>query len=257
MSKRFILFLASVILLNSCEKSTYLVENDPLYPAIINKISPDHLNTLRMGFARQNIYLQTSLDEYGFCGYGDEVINAITPTVDTIVSASESIEIAKQFIERNSLYTGVKDITDLSFQKTVETNNGWNLFTTTQIVDTIEVLSTTIYIRIKGREVYNCTGNWFPDIYIPKKINLTSVAATHFLLNRTVTHYTWGGPVNIKITSESLQGSTARFVVVPIEKEDHLEICVVWKIYVPKVDFILYVDAMTGEIIGQEPTVIS
>jgi hypothetical protein len=210
-----------------------------------------------MDFARQNIYMQTSLNEYGFCGYGDEFIDAIKPTVDTTLSTSESIEIAKQFIEHNSLFTGVKDINALSFRDAVETNYGWNLHTTTQMVDTIEVLSTTIQIRIKGREVYNCTGNWFPDIYIPKEIKLTSGAAIPFLLNRTVTHYTWGGPVNIKITSESLQGSTARLVAVPIEKEDHLEICVAWKIYVPKVDFILYVDAMTGEIIRQEPTVIS
>jgi hypothetical protein len=71
------MFLASVILLYSCEKSTYLVENDPNYPTVIEKISPNQLNTLRMDFARQNIYMQTSLNEYGFCGYGDEFIDAI------------------------------------------------------------------------------------------------------------------------------------------------------------------------------------
>ena len=78
------------------------------------------------------------------------------------------------------------------------------------------------------------------------------------MLNKTATHYGWGGPYNVVITSESLQGSTTKLYVLPIEIEDHTELHLTWCINIPApVHFKIYVDVMTGEVIGEEPTIIS
>jgi len=247
----------------SCEKSTYLIENDPYYPTIVNKVSSDLLYTMRLSFANRNAYLMTSIDEYGFCGYSHGPVNVLTPPIDTTVNRSEAIEIAKEFLVRNSDFTGIKngDKVDLRNVEVMngfwDGNKGWHLNTADQRIDTIEVLNTSILVNIRGKEVYYCVGNWFPDIYIPNKFNLTGKQARNLLINMTVTHYTWSGPVDVKISGESLQKSTFRLYVLPVEAENHIELHLAWCINIPHpVSFKIYVDVMTGDVIGKEPTII-
>ncbi|HPR84568.1 MAG TPA: hypothetical protein PLG33_00875, partial [Prolixibacteraceae bacterium] len=45
--------------------------------------------------------------------------------------------------------------------------------------------------------------------------------------------------------------------IYPIKSDDKIQLFVTWKIYVPDVFYILYVDVMTGETIAAEPTIIS
>jgi hypothetical protein len=265
LTKILLILSVSAILLYGCEKNTYFVENDPNYPTIIEKISPDQLNKLKLDFAQQNIYLITSLDEYGFCGYSDSPLEALTPPIDTTVSESEAIEIAKEFLSRNSVFTGIENAgaivyrsIEMTYKRFWDGNRGWHLHTAHQLIDTIEVLNTYIHIDIRGKAVYYCVGNWYPDIYIPKEFNCDSKTAKELLLNKTVTHYGWGGPCNVVITSESLQGSTTRLYVLPVEIGDHTELHLTWCINIPApVHFKIYVDVMTGEIIGEEPTIIA
>ena len=263
MRKALPILLLFFLLLCACEKNTWIVNTDPNYPTIIEKADPGHLAELRSEFARENMYLKTSLDEYGFCGYSDNSMDAETPSIDTTVTESEAIEIAKKFLVRNSEFTGIKNTGSIDFNRVNrlkgfwDGNSGWHLLTANQSIDSIEVLSTSILINLRGKEVYYCVGNWFPDIYIPDRFSLTGREAQDLLVNRTVTHFTWGGPVTLKITSESLQGSTIDIVALPLEKNNHLEMHIAWKIYVPGVSFILYVDVMSGEVIREEPTFIS
>jgi hypothetical protein len=264
MKNRLLIFLTFIIPLFSCEKSSYLAENVSNYPTTIKKVEVDRLSSLRTNFAQKNIYLRTSLNEYGFCGFGEDLTTPPDPPVDTTVSKSEAIEIAREFIIKNSQFTGVKDLNDLEFKKVGEMhgfwdgNKGWHLLTASQRIDTIDVLSTSILINIRGRKVYYCVGNWFPEIYIPKKFNCNQTEARRLLINKTVTHYGWGGPNNVVITAESLQRSTTSLVVVPIEGKGQIELRLAWGINIPQpVYYIIYVDVINGEIIGQSPTIIS
>jgi hypothetical protein len=258
-----ILLLTYIVLFCSCEKSTCLIENDPYYPTIVNKVSPDRLNTMRLDFANRNVYLMTSLNEYGFCGYADDIIQAATPPVDSTVTGPEAIEIAKEFLVRNSDFTGIKKADKLDFRRVEmmngfwDGNKGWHLNTADQRIDTIEMLNTSIMVNIRGKEVYYCVGNWFPDIYIPKKFNFNNAASKESLINMTVTHYGWSGPFDVVITRESIQNSSTRLYVLPIEVNNHTELHLAWCINIPQpVYFKIYVDVMTNEVIGEEPTII-
>ncbi len=264
MSKCFIMFLASAILLYSCEKSTYLVNNDHQYPTIIKKPDTDRLVGMKSDFAQQNIYVESSLNAFGFCDYAEDPVIAPDPPVDTTITRSDLISIVKGFLLKNSSYTGVKKTDNPEIIKVIERNDSpdgnknWYVEIKAQTINSIDVLSTLLYVTIRGREVISCQGNWFPEVYVPMDFNVNEDLAKRFLINRTVTHIGMAGnPINLKITSGSLQKSTVGLVAVPIEYEDQIEIHVAWKIWVDQVSFILYVDVMTGEIIRQEPTLIS
>lgn len=263
MKNNLLISLTILILFYSCEKSSYLTENDPYYPTIIKRVDADQLSKLKSDFARQNIYLKTSLNEYGFCDYAEDYFEKPVPPIDTTVIKDEAINIAKKFIAENTKYSGVKQIKDLEFRKIEDMNGfwdgnkGWHLLTSNQRVDAMEVMSTSILINLRGKEVVYCLGNWFPDIYIPKKFNVTANEAKASLQGMMLVHYGWGGPIYVRVTAESLRESTIWLVVYPVEFDDHKEIRVAWEIYIPQVSYILYVDVITGEVIGETPTIIA
>jgi len=264
MKNCMVIFLILIMVLFSCEKSTYLVNSDPNYPTIIKIVNAERLTLLRSDFAQHNIYVGSSLNAFGYCDYAEIPVIVPDPPVDTTVTRSDLINIVQEFLLKNSSCTGVSETDNPEIIKVIERNNfrdgnkHWYMVISAQKIDSIDVLSTLLYVTIKGREVISCMGNWFPGIYVPKEFNVNEVLAKRFLIDRTVTHIGMSGnPIDIKITSESLQKSTGSLVAVPIENEDQIEIHLAWKIWVDPVSFILYVDVMTGEVIRQEPTLIS
>ena len=61
-----------------------------------------------------------------------------------------------------------------------------------------------------------------------------------------------------KITDQALASCQINGLkIYPIKSDDKIQLFVTWKIYVPDVFYILYVDVMTGETIAAEPTIIS
>ena len=45
--------------------------------------------------------------------------------------------------------------------------------------------------------------------------------------------------------------------IYPVKSDDKIQLFVTWKIYIPDVYYIIYIDVMTGEVIASEPTIIS
>ena len=264
MKNCLLIFLIFIMVLFSCEKSTLLVNPDPNYPTIIKIVNAERLSSLKSDFAQQNIYVESSLNAFGYCDYAEDLVIAPDPPIDTTVTRSDLINIVNEFLLKNSSYTGVKETYNPEILMVIERNNShdgnkqWYVQIKAQKIDSIDVLSTLLYVTIKGREVISCMGNWFPGIYVPKEFNVNQDLAKRFLINKTVTHVGMAGnPIDLKITFESLQKSTVSLVAVPIEYEDQIRIHVAWKIWVDQVSFILYVDVMTGEVIRQEPALIS
>ena len=135
----------------------------------------------------------------------------------------------------------------------------WRIDTHYQKYDTIQVLFSNISILIKNSEVNYCTGNWYPNIYIPAKFNFDQENAKLSLKNKTVRHSDISGQSHsMKITDQTLVTSKINGLkIYPIKSDDKIQLFVTWKIYVPNVFYILYVDVMTGEVIAEEPTIIS
>jgi hypothetical protein len=261
MTKHLVKFLIVAFLFLGCEKTILYTD----YPTVINKLSAETLNQSRLTFSANNNFLISSLSEFGFCGFADDILNADSPPALLPLTESEAIEVARNFIARNPSTTGVSKIDELTFyQKSFSTDyadggTGWNLKSFYQMVDNIEVMYSEIIIGIKNREVQYCIGNWFPDIYIPKKFNFNQEEAKKALVNKTVSHFTFGGDqYNVTISEADLDKSTIKLKILPVTTDTRIELRVSWQLNIPgPVFYIIYVDVMTGEVIGEQPTIIS
>jgi hypothetical protein len=259
-SRHIIIFLVLVFTLFSCERDNIPV--DPYYPTTINKLDYIALSHIRDIYNLRNKYLHSSLNEFGFCDMGD-VPSESPPLLESLTEA-EAIETVKNFVQINPSETGVENIDELRFDRTsfrsgyYDGSTTWIITSSCQNVDTIEIVNTNISFRIKNREVVFCTGNWFSDIYIPERFIFSQTHAKASLLNRVVEHYNFAGEgYYVRITSNDLASSKTKLSIVPLTKDESIELRVAWRIEIASVAYIIFVDVMTGEVIYKESTIIS
>jgi len=265
MTRQFIIFLLTACTLSGCDKSTLTYSADPNYPTVIKKLDASILTGLKTSYAQKNKYLTSSLSEFGFC-HSDEINNSVdTPPLLNMPTQPEAIEIVKSFVSQNSAFTGIKNLAAITFSDVFSSSPYWDgasslvLKTANQRIDTIEVLYTQIIFHLKSRELVYCAGNWFPNVYIPNKFNISMENAKTSLLNKVVWHSTIAGvPYSATITAASLAASTTHLVVYPNTVDNQIELRVTWQINIPgPVYYIIFVDVMTGELINELPTIIS
>ena len=263
--KRFLIFLFIAITFQSCKKADFSYPDDPNYPTIFKKLSVSKLSELRTAFFQRNLYLTTSLNDFGFCGYDGNIRSAETPPFLNSPTQSEAIAFVKSFATLNPACTGVNNPGNLNFTDLQAStwygdgSTGWFLKTSNQQIDTIEVLNSQIIFHVRNREITTCLGNWYPDIYIPTHFNINRDKAKSMLLNKTVSHTSFVGlHYTVNITAGDLDKSTVKLVVLPVITVDKIELLVTWEINIPgPVYYLIYVDVMTGEIVGKVPTTIS
>lgn len=264
MKQIFLLLTVSLALQLSCEKSELIFPVDRDYPSVYPKLSSQALANARNVFFQNNEYIHSSLNRFGFCDI-EEVRSVEYPPFSEPITQAEAIDIVKNFVSKNKNFIGVKNINDLAFER-IDSSSGywdgatyWHLRSSNQVYNNLEVLNSSIIFNIKNKGLFYCTGNWYPEIYIPSKFNITQEQAKSLLLNMDVSHSTIAGQVyTVTITSSDLSKSTVNTVILPVEDEDKIELRVVWQINIPgPVYYIIYVDVLTGEIISTQPTIIS
>jgi hypothetical protein len=265
MKNQFLIFLFLAGTLFSCEKGNLIDYQDANYPTIINKLSTETLAQLKTSFAQKNKFVVSSLNQFGFCDLV-EINNSIpSPPVAQLLTQPEAIAIVSNFASANSAATGVNNAADLKFSS-INTDSGyydgatyWYFRTANQRIDTIEVMYSQIIFHVKNREIHYCTGNWYPEVYIPRRFNIDRDKAKSSLLNYVVWHSTIAGvPYSATVSAASLAAGTTMLVVFPVITDDKIELRVTWQINIPgPVYYLIFVDVMTGEIIGEQPTIIS
>lgn len=263
--KQFLIFLLFACTLVSCDKTDLLYSDDPNYPTVIKKLSPSAVTDLKTAFAQKNKYFISSINEYGFCGLGELNNTHDSPPLLNPLTQAEAIEKAKNFVSQNPAITGVKNSADLKITMEYSDTGYWDKATywygrsVNQFIDTIEILNSQIGFQIKNRELRSCIGNWYPDVYIPNKFNVSRDKAKASLTGKIVWHYTIAGvPYSATITTSSLAASTTRLVIFPNTFNNQIELRVTWQINIPgPVFYIIFVDVMTGELISEQPTIIS
>lgn len=140
--KLSLICLIGLFLFGGCEKSNLNFSTD-VYPTTYYKLDSDQLSQAKTNFYKQNKFIKSSLDEFGFCTPGDDRTVEIPPILD-IMTEEEAIVLVKTFVIQNSIYTGVKNPEEFNFShKTPGTfNDGstmWIILASQQKIDTIEV----------------------------------------------------------------------------------------------------------------------
>lgn len=259
MKRSAIIFPILSALLFGCEKI-----NIPAgYPTTYNKISGSSLTLKQTEYKNRNQYLQTSLNNFGFCDIENDLLNAQTPPYIGDISESQAIEVIKDFVSLNTAETGVNNPQELNFRsksKNISYSGAiaWHFRSVNQKIDTIEVMYSEILFHLENAKVTLCYGNWYPEIYIPNGFNFNQSKANSLLIGKVVSHYSIGGEeYKFTISSSNLDKSQIHLKIVPTEYDNRIELNICWQIYVPDINYKLYVDVMSGEIVREEPTIIS
>lgn len=259
MKKQQIAFLLITVFLISCEKYSMPTE----YPSTYTKIGAAALARRQTDYTSRNQFIETSLNEFGFCDMNGDLLLRSMPPYKGDIPETEAINAVKSFISENKVETGLSSIDNLNFNKfTKDVGYGgsvyWHLRSENQKVDTVEVLYTQIMFHLTNGKVTLCYGNYFPEIYVPGKFNFSQTKAKSILKGRVLSHYSIAGEeYKFTISEKDLDNCTFHLKIMPKEYDDKIELRVVWQIYVPNLFYQIYVDVMSGEIVSQEPTIIS
>lgn len=260
MAKNLSILLTLVMFFTGCET----IDIDPDYPTTFKRLPFQTLEQLRTEFAQNNIYLNSSLSDFGFCSRFDYDVSPEIPPVLDSLTENEAIELVRTFVLHNPSATGVKSLHDFQIEKIWSRpayNDGsipWMVRSSNQMVDTIEVLNTQIHFNIKNRELVNVGSNWYPDIYIPENFVLNQEQAKSKLVGKKVSHYTFSGDIiYLTISAADLNSSVVKLAILPVTTNEMIELRVTWQIWIDSVAYKIYVDVMNGEILREEPTAIS
>jgi hypothetical protein len=258
--KKLAFFFIAVLV--ACNETDIPTDNENLYPTTIECLPDSVLSQMSDDFAKRNPDVTgTVLNQFGFCkmGLGDNF------ETHGSFSEEEAITAAKDFVLRNPRNTGVNTPDDLHFRQiTNSTGYGnatfWHFRTENQIVNDLEVIHSEIIFHTRNRTLISSYGNWYPDIYIPKKIKFDAEKAKSTLLGKEIFHYNFAGQkysVGI-ITNEHLKECTTKLIIVPFVTSDKIKLHVTWEVkFETSIYYLFYIDVMTGEIISEEPTIIS
>jgi|GEM_PF-335363 len=232
---------------------------DAKYPTTIHRLSENILLQIRNDFAARNPTIKSSINQFGFCAWGEEVISGDVSS--GAFTEEEAVEAVKEFVTRNP-ETGVIYLDNLRFKQisrgTGNSADSWIITTESQKIDNIEVYKTEISINIQNRALFFCIGHYYPDVYIPLKFNFDIERAKSILLEKEVIHLGWAGEYSLgKVTAKHLQECTVNLIIIPLKTEEKIELHVAWEINLIPLHYIYYVDVMTGEIIQEEPTIIA
>lgn len=258
-----ILIILNVFLLGCHKDDNLLMDHN--YPTTIKALDQKILDQKRTDFLKQNQFITSSLNQFGFCDLTELNFNAPPPPLNTPLTTDDAKEKVRQFLDNNKTFVGLVNLNPVTISGFgpesgfYDGSTYWYFGTNVQKIDTIEVIGAQIRINIKNSEVTYCAGNWYPNIYIPAKLNFDQKKAKLVLKGRTVWHSDFGGkPYSMKITDQALATSEIKGLkIYPLKSDKKIQLFVAWKIYVPEVFYILYVDVMTGEVIAEQPTIIS
>lgn len=259
-AKKLSILLIFAIFFAGCET----IDIDPDYPTTFKRLPFPTLEQLRTEFAQNNIYLKSSLSDFGFCSRFDYDVSPEIPPVLDSMTENEAIDLVRTFVSHNPSATGVKSLSDFQIEKIwsrsayYDGSIPWMVRSSNQMVDTIEVLNTQIHFNIKNRELVNVGSNWYPDIYIPENFVFNQEQAKSKLVGKKVSHYTISGDrYYLTISAADLNSSVVKLAILPVTTDEIIELRVTWQIWITSVSYIICVDVMNGEILREEPTMIS
>lgn len=122
MKIKAIVILIVSVLFPSCQKSVITEYEIPVeYPTTYIKISSEILGQMQASNALKNRYLVSSLNDFGFCGYGN--ISSLPPSFSNIKTRDEAVAKAKLFCSQNQVETGVKDSNELKLDVSSSSTN--------------------------------------------------------------------------------------------------------------------------------------
>ena len=258
-----VIIIIFIFIFQSCENYDLTITTDRNYPTTYRKLDDATLIQMRKDFALSNPFLSSSITDYGFCGFLSNLLPAPSTVRIPDLTKAEAINLTKSFISQNSTLLGIKSTSEVTFSRIdsfiiYDGSVKWFLSSNTQKNDGLEVSDTYLNFSLTNGKMTSCDGNWYSSIFIPPIINYDETSARKLLLNKIVYLSDIAGhPIPMTITVKSLKTAKFSKLIYPLRTTDKIELHVVWVVNIPDVYYVVYMDVMTGDIIGGYPTVLS
>lgn len=242
-------FLALV----SCDSDTPTAPPlDSGYPTTFPLLSPDALQALKVDYARKNPHLCSSLDDYGFpSGLCGGVYQGIPEDPD----ADYFVKIAKDFIRRNSEFTGVLWNDELAVHYASHNPSVFRVGFENQTLKGLPVEQTFIALTMDSNGVLAVSGHHYPGAVLPAPA-YSATNAQQSIIGLSISYY--GDFVHIythTVSQEDFIEDPIR-VVLPHVTERGIELRVAWRVPVTW-GWWVYVDTMTLEQLEILPLFVS
>jgi hypothetical protein len=249
----------------SCNNSSLLetpLKSDSNYPTTIPVLSTDDLQQLQNEFEINNNHeLNIKLNKYGFIGH--ESMGNPDYKSQIILSSDAVKELVVNTLLKNKKYTNTTDeLTTLaSITRVWDLDNSiqWRVDLGLQKSHNIEILKSNITVYICGGKVYCIYDSWYPNVVVPQEEKIDTSTAKTKVIGQILNisgFYPYGS--KFTVTEKSIGRITDK-VIFPFEKENSMELRVVWKIPIIFDDSLcwyIYLDTTTGEILGTKQLII-
>ena len=222
------------------------------YPVSYPEISQSDIDSLKVSFAILNgedvciKFNQFGRSQHPGCGHYRPLEN--------ITDSLRMTSLAKSFLLKNSVFTGIFDTTDIdlvsrganSYNDSVYST--WGVFVRKQVIEGITVLYSNIDVYLNSNGVLGTGGAWYENLLIPSRDNYSAAKAKEMIIGHKVTYFSWSGEGQFNITRDQIQDEVEKFIL-PVYKEGELQLRVVWQIKVDHPGWYVYFDTITGEIV--------
>lgn len=227
------------------------------YPFVLKPISQTTLKSLNKEFnvANKKKQICTELNEFGLTSRNRscdrEILDIVINDEDKIVAK------VKDWVLKNSKFTGVTNISDLIVESTTRLNlNSQRKFTGLIVYFrrqnysglSVEGPTDRLVVYADAVGVARVDGFQFPSIKVPLEPKVSSAFARRKFVGKTLTSMDISGnPVNYTVEQKDL-GSSGHKVIFVRKTSSGLEFRLAWKVSVGQPTMWSgYVDAITGE----------
>ena len=262
------LIVFMLTMLAACKKDDNETQTDPLYPTTVYRLNSIEYQNKLTAFRTTNPFLQSDLNQFGFTDITENYTNLPTPPNNKYISHAEALAIVRNFIDLNKKETGIIDTTLLKFSgfRQFTASEGYvvtYLQTQEQPVDSLAIRFTSIAFRLENDQVVECNNNWFPEVYTPAEFFITPEQAISNLKGAEYSLPTMSGSVTGKVTETDLTGATTSTLILQYPDpsgnltSDRIELRIAYKIYLPAIWTIFYVDVMEDKVLSSNSTIFS
>ncbi len=272
MRKVFPILTLILIFFTNCKKDNLADDvSDPNYPSKYC-ILDDGKRDLLAGKLISNTPNYFLIDSFGFLDRNMYQHPGSEMYIGKINNRDSVLKMAKNFIFKNLELCGVIDTSMLKVDRlfgqwtgfgetlipdSVTDKNTWYIYYKEQEFEGLEVFRARMSIALYPKGVYQFSGHYYPDIYLPKTEQITFLEAKEKMVGKTFEYSTGRhGKEYWTISYADLyENDKQEKKIIPHRNGDCIELRVCWKIET-KAIWNLYVDIVTEELILNEQTVV-
>ncbi|MCH7820350.1 MAG: hypothetical protein IIB40_12505 [Candidatus Marinimicrobia bacterium] len=225
-------------------------DSQDAYPRAYPILSQRELDSIISDFKSQNGKdICVTFTEYGTIGE----MEACGPNGTLVQPDSEgSITLAKEFLVRNSLFTGVTDSNELVITRLrwMHSNNGLlEINFGPQYVSGLEIFNSGFRVYVNTIGISAIAGSWFTGVIIPDSDRISAKQAEQELVGYEITYGDMTGePISFRVQKDMIVEGTEKYIV-RYFREDRFELRVAWRVKIGFPGWWIFVDTTTGEVL--------